>query len=312
MNYRGAGLGLAISRELCRLMKGDLVLEWSEPGRGSLFRMRLPAGGPAPAALTPVEVELPAPGSEQDTVLVIDDDPAVRELLLRLLRQEGISVTAAAGGQEGLELARALRPRAITLDVLMPDLDGWGVLARLKADPATADIPVIMLSVLGDDQTGKALGVVESLTKPFSPERLLELLRCSRRKRGPGLVLVVDDDPGVRQLIQQTLEADGCSVVEAANGLEAQQCLKRELPSLIILDLLMPEMDGFALLSQLQQRAGWDEIPILVITGTDPTSVDALPGAGGLVGGCIKRVLRKGTFDGAQLRREARAAVGRP
>src|SRR5262249_11757486 len=155
----------------------------------------------------------------------------------------------------------------ITLDVLMPDLDGWTVLKQLKEDPATAGIPVILLSVLSDTQTGKALGAVDSLIKPFDPGRLTELLRSARAKRAPGLVLVIADDPDLRRLLRKTLAEDGWDVEEAGNGREAQACLARRLPALIILDLMMPEMDGFAFLDLLQGHAGWDKIPVLIITG---------------------------------------------
>ncbi len=161
-------------------------------------------------------------------MLVIDDEPAVRDLMQRFLGKEGFRVVAAAGGEEGLRWARELRPDAITLDVMMPGMDGWAVLAALKADPEVADIPVIMLTIVDDRNLGYALGASDYLTKPIDRERLVTVLKQHRRDRP---VLVVDDDAEVRQLLRRMLESEGYAVVEAENGRVALERLRDGSPS---------------------------------------------------------------------------------
>ena len=221
--YGGTGLGLALSRRLARMMGGDITVE-SVAGRGSTFTMRIPAvvteASPEPASARPADG---VPTSE--TVLVIDDDPAIRDLVQRFLIREGFRVVAASSGEEGLRLARELRPDVITLDVLMPGLDGWAVLSALKADPALAEIPVIMLTMVDDRGLGYALGAAEYLTKPLDRDRLLATVRKHRRDLP---VLVVDDDPVVRELLRRQLEGDGYRVSEAGDGRAALDAPARD------------------------------------------------------------------------------------
>jgi CheY-like chemotaxis protein len=180
----GSGLGLALSRRLCRLMGGD-VTATSRPGAGSTFAMHLPATAPAAAVPAPVRADRLAVAGDTATVLVIDDDRATRDLMERLLTREGMRVVTATGGAEGLRLAEQLRPAAITLDVLMPSLDGWAVLSALKATPGLADIPVILLTITDDRNLGYSLGAADYLSKPLDRDKLLAVLARHCRQASP-------------------------------------------------------------------------------------------------------------------------------
>ncbi|HEX5503712.1 MAG TPA: response regulator [Thermomicrobiales bacterium] len=303
--YGGTGLGLAITRRFCQLMGGEVAVQ-STPGRGSTFTMRLPAVVPPAGAGPPRPTPPPAvpPPGGAGTVLVIDDDPAVRDLLGRFLGREGFRVAGAAGGAEGLRLAKDLRPVAITLDVLMPGLDGWAVLAALQADPELADIPVIMLTMLDDRDMGYTLGVTHYLTKPVDRGRLATLLRKYRRERHPGRVLIAEDDDTARALLRRLLEREGWAVDEAENGWVALGRLREHRPALILLDLLMPEMDGFAFLAELRQRRDWRSIPVVVVTAKDLSPADHRR-----LNGHVETIVRKGAASREELLREVRELV---
>jgi signal transduction histidine kinase/DNA-binding response OmpR family regulator len=299
--YGGTGLGLALSRRLARLMGGDISVA-SEPGRGSTFTIRLPANvtGPAAEPESPAITEPEGVGSAT-TVLVIDDDAAVRDLMQRHLAREGLRVVTAAGGEEGLRLARELVPAAITLDVMMPGMDGWAVLSALKADPDLADIPVIMLTMVDDRNLGYALGAAEYLTKPIDRERLLAVLGRYRRDLP---ILVVDDDPELRELVRRLLEREGYTVVEAENGRAALARVEEEAAGLIVLDLMMPEMDGFEFLTELRGHDAWRAIPVIVVTAKDLTPEDHRR-----LNGYVERILQKGMYSREVLLREVRDLV---
>jgi len=299
--YGGTGLGLALSRRLCRMMNGDVTVD-SEVGRGSTFTIRLPAvvaeaveepAAPAPAA----DRVIPGVG----TVLVIDDEAAVRDLMQRFLTKEGFRVVTAAGGEEGLRRARELRPDAITLDVMMPGMDGWAVLSALKADPDVADVPVIMLTIVDDRNLGYALGASDYLTKPIDRERLVTVLKQHRRDRP---VLVVDDDAGLRQLLRRMLEPEGYAVVEAENGRVALERLRDVSPSVVLLDLMMPEMDGFEFVAELRRHEAWGAIPVVVITARDLSRDDHER-----LNGYVQKILQKGERGRDQLLAEVRELV---
>jgi len=303
-SYRGAGLGLVISRELCRLMKGTLELEASAPGQGSTFHMRVPVyGGPLSARML-------GPGNgPRPRVLAIDDDPQVLSLLAGLLGQEGFDLLTATNGKQGFLLAEKERPQAITLDVLLPDMDGWAVLAQLKGTPETAHIPVIMLTVLGEVSTGQALGAVATLAKPIDEEQLLGVLRTCRENHEPRLVLVVDDDPAFRSQIRPILEADGWTVAEAGDGREALAHLQRRPPALILLDLVMPGLDGGAFVEELSRHPNWEQIPVVLVTATPLASVGLEAHGKVPLGGCLRRILHKGALTAEQLQKEVRSAT---
>jgi signal transduction histidine kinase/CheY-like chemotaxis protein len=299
--YGGTGLGLALSRRLCRMMGGDITVE-SAVGRGSTFIIRLPAQV-AEAIEEPAAPAVPTDGVPPGvgTVLVIDDEAAVRDLMQRFLAKEGFRVVTVSGGEDGLRWARELRPDAITLDVMMPGMDGWAVLSALKADPDVADIPVIMLTIVDDRNLGYALGASDYLTKPVDRERLVTVLKKYRRDLP---VLVVDDDVGLRQLLRRMLEPEGYAVLEAENGRVALERLREVSPSVILLDLMMPEMDGFEFVAEVQRHAGWRAIPIVVITAKDLSRDDHER-----LNGYVQQILQKGAYSRDELLAEVRELV---
>ena len=297
--FGGTGLGLALTRRFCQMMSGDVTVQ-SVPGEGSVFTIKLPAtlsdpvaepetveGTPRAALLvrSPDDGPQPAPGT---CVLVIDDDPLQRDLMQRFLNREGYTVRTASGGEQGLILARTLLPAAITLDVMMPDMDGWSVLSALKSDPALSAIPVIMLTMVDDPVRGFTLGASDYATKPVNRHKLSMILQKYICLHPPCPVLVIDDDPSARALTRAMLQKEGWAVTEAANGIEALRSMERERPSLIFLDLMMPEMDGFAFAAEVGRRPEWRSIPIVVVTSLDLSSEDRRR-----LNGNVETILRK-------------------
>jgi signal transduction histidine kinase/DNA-binding response OmpR family regulator len=303
--YGGTGLGLTITRRFCQMMGGDITVE-SEGGKGSMFIIRLPAEVVDPKAGRGPEVlaHVKSQPEGTSTVLVIDDDPTVRDLLQRFLSKEGFRVASAAGGEEGLRLAQALRPDAITLDVLMPGMDGWSVLTALKADPALVDIPVIMLTIVDDKNLGYALGAADYLPKPIDRERLVAVLRRFQRHQPSHPILVVEDDRLTRQMLRQMLENEGYAVVEADHGQQALVRMAEQIPELILLDLLMPEMDGFAFVEEVRTHEAWRSIPIVVTTAKDLTTEDRLR-----LNAYVEQILQKGMYSREALLAEVRHLV---
>lgn len=295
--YGGTGLGLTITRRFAEMM-GGIVGVKSTPGQGSTFSIWLPVATPLPVTEQhdpPGQDILPlAPPASplMPTILVVDDDPASRELLRHFLTNEGFQVASATAGDDALRTAHALEPAAIVLNVLMPRDDGLQVLEAFKNEPLVADIPLIMLSMFEDQQIGYALGASDYLTKPLDRDRLLAVLGRYRQIGRSGSILVVDDDQDCRDLLRRTLERDGWEIDEAENGRVALSCATKRRPDLILLDLTMPEMDGFAFVSALPQHIGSHNIPIIVLTALDLSAADRRR-----LAGSVETVLQKGAHS---------------
>ena len=284
--YGGTGLGLAISRRFCQLMGGDVAVE-STAGKGSVFTVRIPASGPALAgdAVDGAHTRRGTGG----TVLVIDDDAAARDLVSRFLEKQGLAVEVAVDGRAGLQAARDRHPDVITLDVVMPGLDGWSVLTALKGDPATADIPVVMLSMVDERNLGIALGAAEYLTKPIERDQLLRVLRRYGRPGAARRVLVVEDDALTRAALGRAMQGEGWEVALAEHGRAGLERMAACVPDLILLDLMMPEMNGFEFLEALRGHDAWRSVPVVVITAKDLTDAERRRLNGG-----VQRVVAKG------------------
>jgi signal transduction histidine kinase/CheY-like chemotaxis protein len=305
-DYGGTGLGLAISRRFCELLGGSLSAA-SETGKGSTFTIRIPALLPGtepqdPSAGTPAisgtELEALRKAGPGAMILVIDDDPEAREIIERYLTKDGYSVATAASGEQGLRLAHEIQPAAITLDVMMPDMDGWSVLRT---------IPVIMLSMIDDRTRGYSLGAVDYLTKPVDREQLNKTLSryyCAEEDICP--VLLVEDDIETREVMARTLEKAGWTVSEAGNGQEALDMMSGLNPRLILLDLMMPVMDGFDFLTAMRARPEWRHIPVIVLTAKDLTADDR-----DRLNGWVEEIVEKSAYTREQLLQHVSEAVAK-
>ncbi len=208
-------------------------------------------------------------------MLIVDDDPTVHDVLRATIAKEGYRLLHAYDGAQALELARAEKPDVITLDVMMPKLDGWSVLGKLKSDPALASIPVIMLTIVDERTMGYSLGASEYMTKPVDRNRLIELLRRFAATTREAVVLVVDDSEDVRAVVRSTVEKAGLKTVEAENGQAALDWLKTNpAPALVLLDLMMPVMDGFTFLDHVKEVPALAQVPIVVLTAKDLTEAE--------------------------------------
>lgn len=304
--YGGTGLGLALCKHLCTLLGGQITVE-STLGAGSTFVVSLPAHMAQGLTAATMRVEratedLDLFDSDAEdraiaTVLVIDDDPQCREIITRHLIGQGLNVECAASGAEGLRLARSISPSAITLDVVMPDMDGWEVLTACKDDPLLADIPIIMLSIIDDKMQGFALGATDYLVKPIDSDRLIRLLQQhghsadSNLKPDNRTILLVEDDINVRAVTRRAISAAGWHVVEAATGRAALDWVSTHTPALILLDLMLPELDGIQVLEALHELPHVQHIPIVVVTAKELTETER-----SYLHSSVAQVLQKSTY----------------
>ncbi len=263
--YGGTGLGLSITRAFVQLMGGEVDVR-SEEGVGSTFSIRLPVELPEQASETIGDVSIPPAG---DSVLIIDDDANTRALIARYLQREGFVTREAADGKAGFELAKAMKPRVVLLDVMMPKMDGWSVLSSIRADAELADTPVVMVSFVHEEGLAASLGANDYLSKPIEWHELRRALSRYRRSAAGGDVLVVDDDDDTRYRLSTMLNRSGFTVRSASSGAAALAMADQARPAIILLDLLMPDMDGFTVLKTLRARPGWEDIVVIVLTAKD-------------------------------------------
>ena len=288
-DFGGTGLGLTITKTFCRMMGGDVALT-SDPGKGTTFVVRLPTEvreADAESAAASKSIAEPL-NTEGKPVLVIDDDADTRQVLKRFLNRKGFPIECASNGEEGLRLARELHPMAIILDVMMPGMDGWAVLSTLKSEPDVRDIPVVMLTIVDDKNLGYGLGATDYMIKPVDRDRLTEILAKFRDMPPPRSALVVDDEEPARKMLTQILEKERWNVIQAENGLVALERIAKQRPDLILLDLMMPKMNGYQFVAELHKHDEWRSIPIIVVTARDISTAERLA-----LDGYVEKVLPK-------------------
>ncbi|MEY4483171.1 MAG: hypothetical protein RL693_623, partial [Verrucomicrobiota bacterium] len=293
--FGGTGLGLALCKRFALMMEGDITVE-SEAGKGATFTVELPltpsgdaTAPPAPSGV-PLETALPlATSPGQSTVLVVDDEAQSLELMRRHLEKNHFRVVCSSNGEEALALAQKLKPDLITLDVMMPGLDGWSVLTALKNDDTTRDIPVIMVSMVDSKPMALALGAADYVAKPFDRDQIVRLIELHGVKTSSPMILIVDDDTTSYDAISRMLTKDGFRTAYAMNGRSALEMMDELKPDLIILDLMMPEMNGFDFVRELRRREKGFHTPVVVFSARDLSAQEKT-----ILRGTVQETLQKG------------------
>ena len=277
---QGTGLGLALTRSFAILHGGDVRVE-STLGKGSRFTIDIPAEA-SPPTPAPAGVDVSAGAANGDAsrplVIVVEDDPVAAELLVRQIGRAGFRTKVARTGSEAVRMAKEHQPAAITLDIMLPDIDGWEVLTRLKSDEATSEIPVVVVSAVDNPALGTAMGAIDYFVKPVEAKQLVDRLSNFNFKHKAGArqtcVLVVDDDAANRDWLQHVLEPAGFTVELAKGGKEGIEMARSRRPDVVMLDLLMPEVDGFEVVAAMGVHEATRAIPIMVLTAKHLTEAD--------------------------------------
>jgi len=307
---QGTGLGLVLTRRLAVLHGGNVRAE-SELGTGSRFTIDLPVESRSPDRAPRASSGIPKAAVvdlSRPLVLVVEDDPASAELLSRQIEGAGFRTENARNGIEAMAMAKERKPVAITLDILLPEVDGWEVMTLLKRDEATSDIPVIIVSVVDDPELGKALGALDYFVKPVNAKELVQRLSNYNFKSGDGqtLILVVDDEAANREWLKHVLEPLGFTVLIASGGLEAIDLARSRKPALVMLDLLMPDVNGFDVVEALSGNEATRTIPIMVLTAKSLTraEIDQLNGR-------VSIILKRGSTGAVALLSQLHAVLNR-
>ena len=302
---QGTGLGLALTRRFAMLHGGEVRVS-SQLGKGSVFTLHLPVRPPVPEEHPPAPIKVE--DMSRPLVLVVEDDPAAAELLTRQLDGAGFRTHVARTGTDAIAMARELRPAAITLDILLPELDGWEVMTRLKQDQATSDIPVVVVSVIDNPELGIALGAMDYFVKPIDGKELVKRLSRFNFKNSNGTtVLVVDDEAANREWLRNILERAGFAVILAGGGREAIVLAKWRRPDLVLLDLMMPDVNGFDVVKALRADPVTQRTPIMILTARHLTQADKR-----LLNGHVSTILSRGSDSAADLLDHLRQLVKEP